>query len=306
MQKKKRFWRRLWQQRFLYAMSVPFIIWVFVFNYLPIWGWTMAFQDFKPGLSFFEQEWVGFTHFQALFSDSYFYLVLRNTFIMAVMGLVIGFTVPIIFALLINEVRQQFFKRSVQTIAYLPHFVSWVVVAGIVIRSLSVEDGIVNTILLSLHIIDEPIQFMTKGPLFWWIVTFADLWKEMGWNSIIFLAAMTGVNQELYDAAKTDGAGRIRQMWHVTLPGIRSVIIVLLILSVGNLMSIGFEKQLLLGNPMVADYSEVLELYALNYGIGLFRFSYGTAISIFNSVIAIVLLFSANYFFKKISQESVM
>ncbi|PTM59511.1 carbohydrate ABC transporter membrane protein 1 (CUT1 family) [Desmospora activa DSM 45169] len=301
----KRFWKVFWRQRYLYAMSLPFVVWVFVFHYVPVWGWTMAFQNYSPGLSFFEQEWVGFQHFIDLFSDERFYRVLRNTFAMAVMGLVAGFTVPIVFALLLNEVRQELFKRTVQTVSYLPHFVSWVVVAGIVTKLLSTSDGMINEGLLALNLVDQPIPFMAKETWFWGIVTLSDLWKEMGWNSIIFLAAMSGVSPELYEAAKADGAGRFRQMWHVTLPGIRSTIIVLLILSIGNLMSIGFERQLLLGNPLVVDYAEVVELYALNYGIGLNRFSFGTAISIFNSVIAMILLFTANYLFKKYSKESV-
>lgn len=167
-------------------------------------------------------------------------------------------------------------------------------------------DGIVNALLVKFHIFDEPVQFMARETWFWWIVTFSDLWKEFGWNSIIFLAAMAGINPQLYEAAKVDGAGRFRQIWHITLPGIRPTFIILLILSIGHLISIGFEKQFLLGNQIVIDYSEVLELYALNYGIGLSRFSYGTAIGIFNSLVSITLLFAANGLFKRYAKESVM
>ncbi|PAD70499.1 protein lplB [Bacillus sp. 7586-K] len=294
------------QQKYLYLMSLPFVIWVIVFHYFPLWGWTMAFQNYRPGLTFFEQEWVGFEHFIALFQDERFYLVLRNTLAMSIMGLLLGFTVPILFAVLLNEVRKKAFKSIVQTVSYLPHFVSWVVVAGIVTKMLSIDGGIVNQLLTSTGLVDEPIQFMTKGEWFWIIVTLSDLWKEMGWNSIIFLAAMAGIDPQLYEAAKVDGASRWRQIWHITLPGIRPTILVVLILSIGHLITIGFEKQFLLGNSTVVDYSEVLDLYALNYGIGLGRFSYGTAIGIFNSLVSIILLFLANGIFKRFTNQSVM
>ncbi|MEC2056396.1 sugar ABC transporter permease [Peribacillus psychrosaccharolyticus] len=303
---KKSFWGSLIHQRYLYFMSMPFVIWVFVFNYLPLWGWTMAFQNYRPGKSMGEQEWVGLQHFIMLFQDERFYLVLRNTLAMSLMGLILGFTVPIVFAILLNEVRKKAFKSTLQTITYLPHFVSWVVVAGIVTKVLSIDGGVVNQVLTATGLVDEPIQFMTKGGLFWIIVTLADLWKEMGWNSIIFLAAMAGIDPQLYEAAKVDGAGRLRQIWHITLPGIRPTILVVLILSIGNLISIGFEKQFLLGNSTIVDYSEVLDLYALNYGIGLGRFSYGTAIGIFNSLVSIILLFLANGIFKRFTNQSVM
>lgn len=304
--KKVSFWKVFLQQRYLYLMSIPFVILVIIFNYFPLWGWTMAFQNYKPGFPIMEQEWVGLKHFIELFSDDRFYRVLRNTLAMSIMGLSIGFVVPIIFAVLLNEVRLSFFKRIVQTITYLPHFVSWVVVAGIVIKMLSIDGGIVNDLLVGLGIIDKPIQFMAKGEYFWIIVVLSDLWKEMGWNAIIFLAAIAGIDPQLYEAAKVDGAGRLRRIWHVTLPGIRPTILVLLILSIGHLTSIGFEKQFLLGNNLVVDYSEVLDLYALNYGIGLNRFSYGTAIGIFNSIVSIILLFIANGIFKRFSNQSVM
>ncbi|MBO0992217.1 ABC transporter permease [Bacillus sp. SD088] len=300
------FWKTFFSQKVLYMMSLPFVLWVFVFNYLPVWGWTMAFQNFRPGRAFFEQEWVGLQHFITLLSDERFYLTLRNTLAMSLLGLTIGFVVPIIFAVLLNEVRHSLLKRTVQTITYLPHFVSWVVVAGIVTKMLSTDGGIVNDLLVNFGIIDKPFQFMAQGSWFWGIVTAADLWKEMGWNAIIFLAAIAGLDSQLYEAAKVDGAGRLRQMWHITLPGIRPTILVVLILNIGHLVSIGFEKQMLLGNSLVVDYSEVLELYALNYGIGLGQFSYGTALGIFNSVVSIFLLFLANGIFKRYSNQSVM
>ncbi|WP_445323945.1 ABC transporter permease [Paenibacillus sp. FSL M7-1455] len=303
---RKRFWKTFRNQKYLYLMSIPFVIWVFVFSYLPLWGWTMAFQKYKPARSFFEQEWVGFEHFKALFHDEQFLLSLRNTLAMSTMGLIAGFVFPILFAILLNEVRLSFFKRFAQTISYLPHFVSWVVAAGIVTKMLSTDNGLVNDVLLGLGLIHEPIQFMAKGHLFWGIVTLSDVWKETGWNAIIYLAAIAGIGPELYEAARVDGASRFRQIWHITLPGIRPTIIVLLIMSVGNLLNIGFEKQFLLGNNLVTDYSQVLDLYSLKYGLGMGRYSFGTAINIFNSVISVALLFTINGIFKRTTKESLL
>lgn len=297
--------RLLKEQKWLFLMSVPFVLWVFLFNYVPVWGWTMAFQNFRPGRAFGDQEWAGLSHFAELFADERFYMVLRNTLGMSLLSLLVGYTVPIAFALLLNEMRGKVFKRSIQTIAYLPHFVSWVIVAGLVTKMLSVE-GIVNELLMLLHLTDEPIQFMAKEHWFWGVVTMSDMWKETGWNSIIFLAAIVGIDPELHEAATMDGAGRFRRMWHITLPGIRPTIMVMLILSIGWLTSIGFEKQYLLGNPIVSDYSEVLDLYVLNYGIKVGRYSYGTAIGIFNSVVSIVLLLISNGIFKRMTKESVI
>ncbi|MGO4372429.1 ABC transporter permease [Paenibacillus sp. MCAF20] len=299
-------WKRALQQRYLYLMSLPFVIWVIVFSYVPVWGWITAFQNYKPKNSFLDQKWVGLDNFIELFGDERFYLVLRNTLAMSSMGLIVGFTIPVIFALLLNEMKGQFFKRSIQTISYLPHFVSWVVVAGLVTKMLSTDGGAINQLLMSLHLIDEPIQFMAKGEWFWGIVTLSDLWKELGWNSIIFLAAMAGIDPELYEASTVDGAGRFRKMWHITLPGIRTTFMVLFILSIGHLIGIGFEKQMLLGNPLVTDYSEVLDLYALKYGIQMSRYSYGTAIGIFNSVVSILLVLIANGIYKRVTKESII
>lgn len=296
---------RAFKNKYLYLMSLPFIAWAFVFSYLPLWGWIMAFQKYNARLSVWEREWVGFHNFRMLFQDDMFYLVLRNTLAMSFMSLIAGFTIPIIFALLLNEVKNAAFKKSVQTISYLPHFVSWAVVAGIVSKMLSTDNGAFNDFLVWIGLLDEPIQWLAKGEYFWGIVTLSDVWKETGWNAIIYLAAMAGIAPELYEAAKVDGANRLRQMWHITLPGIRTTIIILIILSIGNLINIGFEKQFLLGNNLVIDYSKVLDLYALEYGIRINRISFATAINIFNSVVAVLLLFTANGLFKRFTKESV-
>ncbi|TBL68314.1 ABC transporter permease [Paenibacillus thalictri] len=300
------FWSTLWRQRFLYYMSVPFVLWVIVFSYIPIWGWLMAFQNYKPGRFILDQQWVGLSNFVQLFTDDKFYLVLRNTLVMSGMSLVVGFTLPILFALLLNELKGQLFKRSVQTISYLPHFVSWVVVAGIVTKMLSTDGGIINQLLLGLQLTDQPIQFMARANWFWTIVTASDAWKETGWHTIIFLSAIAGIDPELYEAATVDGAGRFQRMRHITLPGIRSTFMILFILAIGSLISIGFEKQFLLGNPIVADYSQVLDLYALNYGIGMNRYSFGTAVGMFNSVVSVILVVTANGIYKRYTKESIL
>ncbi|NLK21958.1 MAG: sugar ABC transporter permease [Epulopiscium sp.] len=307
--KKKMSWRKIKDQRYLMLLSLPFAVWIVIFKYIPLWGWTMAFQDYtyasvdKP---FWSQKWVGIKHFTALFNDNRFYLVLRNTLAMSFLKIAFGFIIPIIFAILLNELRVKKFKKAVQTISYLPHFVSWVIAAGIIIKMLSVDDGLINNILMFFNITKEPIQFMMKPKLFWWIVLASGIWKDTGWDSIIYLAAITGIDQELYEAAKVDGAGRFKQIWHITLPGIRPTVIVLLILTIGGMINIGFEQQFLLGNPAVEKYSEVLDLYALTYGINLGRISYGTAIGIFKSLVSITLLLSANAIAKRFGENQVI
>lgn len=301
---KKSFLSRMYTQRYLLMLSVPFMLWIILFSYVPIWSWIMAFQNYKFGRGLFEQQWVGLRHFLDLVSDERFWLAFRNTVAMSSLGLIAGFIFPIAFALLLNEVKNKIFKRSIQTVSYLPHFVSWVVVAGIFIKMLS-SDGVVNDILVSLGILGEPVQFMAQPELFWWIVTIAGIWKGTGWNSIIYLAAISGIDPQLYDAAVVDGCSRLQKMRYVTLPGISSTIVILFIMAFGHLTQIGFEVQMLMGNAIVMDYAEVIDLYALKYGIGLARYSFGTAIGVFNSLIAIVLLVTANTISRKVRDESI-
>lgn len=294
----KSFSKQLYEQRFLLLLSVPFVIWLIIFKYIPLVGWVMAFQDFKPHLGFFNQTWIGFKHFIDLFNAPLFYRALQNTLGMSILGLFFGFTTSIGFAVLLNEMRFLSFKRFTQTVSYLPHFISWVVVANIIIALLSVN-GPVNEILLSFKIVSESVNFMIKPEYFWWLVVFADVWKEMGWGAIIYLAAMAGIDSQVYEAAEIDGVNRVQRVWYITLPGIKSTIIILFIISIGNIINIGFEKQFLLGNAVTATKALVIEKYALDYGIGLFRYSFGTAIGIFKSVVSIVLLLIANFLAKR-------
>ncbi|NLU41973.1 MAG: sugar ABC transporter permease [Firmicutes bacterium] len=291
----KRNWRKtIARQKYLILMVITFVVWVIIFRYVPLWGWLMAFQDYKPWKSIADQQWVGLKQFIELFKDVDFYRSMRNTLAMSFLGLAFGFPIPIMLALLINEIKHPRFKRTVQTISYLPHFVSWVVIASIVFRVLS-PLGIVNEVLIRLGIIDNAIAFMGEPAYFWWIVVFTDLWKEMGWNSIVYLAAMAGVSPELHEAAIIDGAGRFKRMWYVTIPGIMPTIVVLLVLSIGNIINIGFERQFLLRTASTRDVADVIDLYILNYGIGTGRFSFGTAAGVFKSVVSLSLLSIANW-----------
>lgn len=293
---------RLYDQRYLFLMSFPFLVWVVLFKYVPILGWVTAFQKYKPTRAFWDQPWVGFDQFRVLFQDPFFYTVLRNTIVMGVLAVFFGFISSISLALLINEVRSRKLKRTVQTISYLPHFVSWIIVASLFSKMLSL-DGIVNEALMKLGLLSEPVLFLSKGNLFWGIITVADVWKEVGWNSIIILAAITGIDPQLYESAVVDGASRFKQTLHITLPGIRPIATTVLIMNIGWLISMGFERQYLMGNDMVRNYSYVLDMYALTYGIGLTNYSLGTAIGVFKSAVSIVLLLFARLLLGRATQS---
>ena len=286
--------KRLVDQRYLLLLSVPFVVWLIVFRYIPLIGWLMAFQDYRPHLGWFGSPWVGLKHFKELFSARLFGIALQNTLGMSVLLLSFGTVTAISFAVLLNELRYLPFKRFTQTVSYLPHFVSWVVVANIITSFLSVN-GPLNEILMAFNLIKEPTNIMLKPEYFWWLVTFADIWKEMGWNAIIYLAAMAGIDAQIYEAAEIDGVNRLQKIMYITLPGISGTIIILLILSIGNIINIGFERQFFMGNAVTQPKAFVLDWYALNYGIGLFRYSFGTAIGIFRSVVSITLLLIANF-----------
>ncbi|SER50723.1 putative aldouronate transport system permease protein [Gracilibacillus ureilyticus] len=297
----KVFLRKCKEQQALLWMTVPFVLWVFVFKYLPVWGWTMAFQDYKPAVSFSEQEWVGFKHFLFLFTDERFLGVLRNTLAQSLINLVLGFVTAITLAVLINELSNMKFKRTVQTISYLPHFLSWVVAAALVSSVLSI-DGIVNDVLMGLGLIEKEILWLGVGEYFWGILGASEVWKNVGWNAIIYLAAISMIDQEQYEAAKIDGASRIQRIIHITIPGMKSVIVVLLIMNIGYILEAGFEPQYLLGNGQNVEYSENIDVFVIKYGISMFNFSLATAAGMFKTVISIIFLFAANSLSKKLGQ----
>lgn len=297
------FWHRVNQQKVLILMTIPFLVHVIIFRYVPIWGWLMAFQNYWPGKSILQQTWVGFENFRLLFNDPVFYQVLRNTLAMSIIKLVFGTVSSIILALMLTEVRRIRFKKAVQTISYLPHFISWVVAANLVRDALSTDGGIVNEVLMKLRIIKEPIMFLGIPALFWWIIGASHVWKEVGWGAIIYLAAIAGIDPTLYESAMIDGAGRLKQIWYITLPSIRPTISVLLIMNLGWVLSSGFEQQYLLQNGRVIDYARVFTIYELDYGIKMMRYSFATAVGIFRSVVSIILVFSANQLAKRWGQE---
>ncbi|RPK18657.1 ABC transporter permease [Paenibacillus xylanexedens] len=294
---------RMKSQRQLMWMSFPFIAFIAIFAYGPLWGWLMAFQNYRPGIGFMEQDWVGLDHFRTLFTDPAFLRVIRNTLAMSLISLFLGFVGSIGLALLLNELRMILFKRVVQTVSYLPHFLSWIIVTGIVANVLSTETGIVNVLLTKLGLIEAPINFFAEPKYFWGIVGLSSMWKEIGWGTIIYLAAMASINPSLYEAASIDGAGRFRKMFNVTLPSIKPTIIILLIINVGNVLNAGFEIQYLLGNGLVQDVSETIDIFVLKYGINLGNYSLATAAGIFKSVVSLVLIFIANGIAKSLGEE---
>ncbi len=289
------------KQLSLILMSIPIMVYVFIFSYRPLKGLIMAFQNFRPGKK--DQVWVGLKHFKALFTDDAFLRVLRNTICMSVINLSFSFIFAIILAILLNEIRVSGYKRLVQSVSYLPHFLSWIIVTGLVQTFLSTDGGILNGLLMQLNIIDSPIHWLGQPKLFWWIVGGANIWKETGWNSIIYLAAITSISPELYEAAYMDGANRFQKILHITLPGIRPTIIILLIMNLGWILNAGFEVQFLLGNGIVQDVSETIDIFVLRNGISQGNYSLATAAGLFRSVVSLVMLTGANFLAKKFGEE---
>lgn len=296
-------WKMVMKQKELILLTLPFIIYGFVFYYLPLAGWTMAFQTFKPGAKG-GQLWVAWTKFTQLFGDKDFILAFRNTVAMSLINLVFSTVFAIGFALLLNEVVHIKGKKLVQTVSYLPHFLSWIIVAAIVRNVLALDGGILNELLVNLHIIKQPINFFANSSYFWWIVGAAVVWKETGWNSIIYLASITSINPDLYEAASIDGAGRLKKMIHITLPGIKATIFVLLIINLGAVMNSGFEAQYQLKNDLIKNTAEVIDTYVLNKSFYQGAdWSIGTAAGIFRSAISILLVMIANRTAKAFDQE---
>jgi len=307
-------WKLLGKQKGLILMSVPFVLYIILFRYIPLIGWTMAFQDYKPSKGFLDQTWVGFKWFAELFkSTDYltgektwnveFLRSLRNTVGMSFISTVLGYITAILIAVFLNEVRNIGIKRFVQTVSYLPHFLSWVIVTSLVANVLSVEDGILNDILLWLGIVKQPVQWLAVQKYFWHIIGWTYVWKEVGWNTIVYLGAMTAIDPCLYEAAQIDGCGRLRKIWHITLPGIKPTIIIMMIMSAGHILDANFEMPYLLQNGMIQDVAETIDIYVLKYGFKLSRYGLATAAGIFKNVVNILLLIIANTIAKKSGEE---
>ncbi len=298
-------WQLLWQQKQLMLMSVPMLLYILLFNYSPIWGWITAFMDYEPAAPLFSNQWVGLENFRWLFKKPEFIQSIRNTFAMATINLVFGFVFPIALALFLNEIRSRSFKRTVQTVTYLPHFLSWVIVVGLA-QNIFTSDGIINEMLIKLGLVKQPVFFLGEGKYFWWLVGAINIWKECGWNTIIYLAAMSAIDPALYEAAEIDGAGRFKRMLHITLPGIKSTFLVLLIMNIGYLMEAGFEIQYLMGQNLVMDWSQTIDIFALKYGITKGQYSRAIAAGIFKSTVSIALVLSANFLVKKFDESTLL
>lgn len=294
--------KNLVKQRVLLIWAAVFTVYGLVFYYIPLGGWVMAFQNYKPKTGLLHSKFVGLGKFQFLFEDQTFLKVIRNTLCMGILNLVCTFMMAILFAILLNEVRSRLAKKTIQTISYLPHFLSWIIVTGILHDMLS-GTGIVNEFLVNMHIIDQPINFFAHTGYFWPIVAFANVWKETGWNAIIYLAAITSIDPSLYEAASIDGAGRWAKIKYVTLPGIKPTIIILLLMNVGNVLNAGFEIQYLLGNGLIQKVSQTIDIYVLKWGISQGDYAIGTAAGIFKSVVSIILIFIANKIAKHNGEE---
>ena len=298
-------WRLLLQQRQLMLMSVPMLLYILLFNYAPLWGWITAFMDYDPAIPLFANPWTGMENFRWLFSRPEFIRSIRNTFAMATINLVFGFVFPIILALFLNEIRRKNFKRTVQTVTYLPHFLSWVIVVGLA-QNVFASDGIINELLVKLGLVKQPVFFLGEGKYFWWVVGAINVWKECGWNTIIYLAAMSAIDPALYEAAEIDGAGRFKRMLHITLPGIKSTFLVLLIMNIGHLLEAGFEIQYLMGQNLVMDWSQTIDIFALKYGITKGQYSRAIAAGMFRSTVSIVLVLSANFLVKRFDESTLL
>ena len=292
------------RQWVLIAISAVYVIYGIIFYYLPLIGWIMAFQNFKYYDGITGSKFVGLDKFKFLFSDKTFLLVIRNTFAMGALNLFFSTVMAIVFAILLNEVRNRHFKKTIQTISYLPHFLSWIIVVAIVHDALT-STGIINELLMKFGIIDKAYPFLGDPNMFWGIVTFSHLWKETGWNAIIYLAAITAIDPCLYESASIDGAGRFQKMWFITLPSLRPTIIILLIMNMGNVLNAGFELQYLLGNGLVQNVSKTIDIYVLDWALNARNtdYSLGTAAGIFKTAVSLALIFITNTIAKKTGDE---
>ncbi|MCX7709096.1 MAG: ABC transporter permease subunit [Clostridia bacterium] len=287
----------------LYLLLVVPMIFLFLFSYKPMYGLIIAFKDYVPPMTIAESPWIGFDIFKEIFQSNQFYKVLRNTLILNGLDLITGFPAPIILAILLNEVRVKWFKKTSQTLLYMPYFLSWVIIAGIMYQLMSPETGLINILITNLG--GTAVPFLTEKLM--WVVSYnlIGIWQSAGWGTIIYLAAITGINSELYEAAVVDGAGRLRKIWHITLPGIRPTIIALLIINLGRIMGSSFDRPFTLGNAMVMDNADVIATYVYREGLQSVRYNLATAVGLFQSVVGFVLVLISNYFSKKAGEGGI-
>lgn len=304
MNLKRNLSKRIWLQRYLLILTLPAVLWMIIFNYIPMYGVIIAFQEYTPFKGFIHSPWLGFDNFKELFNDPTFRESLTNTFKISIAKLVFGFPAPIVLSLLLNELVFKRFKRIVQSLTYLPYFVSWVLVVGFMYTLLDPDTGVISKLLVKLGIVGSDVMLMGDAHSFLSLVVITEIWKNIGWNSIIYLAAIAGIDPQLYEAAVVDGANRFKRVWHITLPSLKPTIIILLILSIGGLVNSNFDQMFLMQNSMTQDAANVLAVYSYKMGLVSGRFSYGTAIGLFQSLVAFVLMYAANYSSRRLTKES--
>ncbi|MDR6551075.1 ABC transporter permease subunit [Paenibacillus qinlingensis] len=289
------------KNKYLYVMLLPVLLYYCVFHYAPMYGAIIAFKDFSPRLGILGSDWVGFDNFEMFFSGPYFWRTIKNTLLISLNELIFGFPAPIILALLLNEVKNALFKRSVQTLTYMPHFISLVVICGI-LKDFTSSEGVINDLIAWMG--GERATFLLDADMFRPIYVSSGVWQHIGWGTIIYLAALTGIDQEQYEAARIDGAGRWKQAIHVTIPGIMPTIIILLILEMGKMMNVGFEKIILLYNPGTYETADVISSYVYRVGLQEFNYSFSSAVGLFNSAINFTLLICSNWISRKLNNTS--
>ena len=300
---KSKLWEQLRSQFSLQVMVILGLIFLIIFSYVPMAGIIIAFKKYKlsSGLAgFFTSQWVGLKWFKEFLNSPMAFVVIRNTLVLSVMKMVIVFPIPIIFALMLNEVRSDLFKRIVQTSSYLPHFISWIVVSGLCYTMFSTVNGMINQLLMNLGMIKAPLTILTSESAYWGLAIGTEIWKETGWNAIIFIAAIAGIEPVLYEAAEIDGATRLQRIWHITVPGIKGTIIIMFILSLGSLVNGNLDQALLMGNDLNRGTSEIINSYVLTLGLRQFRFDYAAAVGLMQSFVSVVLVFSSNAISRKL------
>ena len=292
------------EHKVLYLLMVPGLLYFVLFRYLPMFGLVIAFKDYNIFKGIWASDWVGLANFEALVHSSDFWNVMKNTLVISLTKILIGFPIPILLAILLNDIKSIRFKRVTQTFLYLPHFLSWVVIGGIMLNLFSPVFGLAGEVFRTLGI--EPVNIMAKKGSIFWVVIFSDVWKEAGWSTIVFLAALTQVDESLYEAAKMDGANKFKQMLHITLPCISSIVIVMLILRIGKVMTAGFEQILVLQNPITMESIDIFDTYVYREGLGRGSYSFAAAVDTFKSVIALILVTSANKISKMFGEEGIV
>jgi putative aldouronate transport system permease protein len=293
--------RRYWQLYALLALPLAYFI---IFKYGPMYGIQIAFKDFNFFQGITGSEWIGFEAFREVFGMRDFYLTLRNTLMLNFLDLLVSFPAPLILAIMLYEMKTLWFKKLSQTILYIPHFISWVIIGGIVYQVFGTESGMINNVIKSIGF--EAIPFLTDKSD--WLITYllVGVWQSAGWGTIIYLAALTGINKELFEAAGIDGAGRLKRIWHITLPGLKPTIVVLLIINLGHMISIGFERPYVIGNLAVREYSDVLSTFVYRIGLQSGQYTLATVVGLFQAVVGLVFVLGANYASKKLTDEGIM